>query len=430
MEIKPPSSDLYASIARVSTTAQNNLSKNVPPDWKITQLIQAVITKITDKQLFLDIQGVKANTAKPTLADIKVGDILKLQIEQLKPMPQFRIINVQKATNNNVITQAIKNLLSQNNETSALLKNISYIASRPALRPSPLAAEVNAAVRDIYKNLPSPFNLKNSAQIKNHLENSGLFIENKIRKQIVSILQNTNAVKSENTMSLLNSNIKSSLEPDLGAQLHRLAYIIKSQLLHFQKTAPIQNEINTLKNNINRPTMQQNINRATIEHASLQNIKQRDEAMHSFLRQIESSLSHMQLHQLQNLNEAHFGRPEWLMEFPVKDGQHIDLFKLHISEEESKNGEEESKKIWNVTLLFELTGLGKIKAHIKMQNDFVSAQFFSEKKEVLSLFQENFDFLRSRLNISGLNVGSIECAHAKLVEENSPSRSKPLDERT
>ena len=76
-----------------------------------------------------------------------------------------------------------------------------------------------------------------------------------------------------------------------------------------------------------------------------------------------------------------------------------------------------------------MMGLGKIKAHIKMQNEFISAQFFSEKKETLSLFQENFDFLRGRLNYNGLNVGNIECAHAKLSEDSLPVNTKRLDER-
>lgn len=83
-----------------------------------------------------------------------------------------------------------------------------------------------------------------------------------------------------------------------------------------------------------------------------------------------------------------------------------------------------------MTLQFDLTGLGKIKAHIKMQNDLVSARFFSEKAETLSLFQENFDFLRGRLNYNGLNVGNIECAHAKLSQDITLTNSKRLDERT
>lgn len=65
-----------------------------------------------------------------------------------------------------------------------------------------------------------------------------------------------------------------------------------------------------------------------------------------------------------------------------------------------------------------------------MQNEFISAQFFSEKPEVLSLFQENFDFLRSRLSYNGLNVGNIECTHANLSSDRPPINQKPLNERT
>ena len=152
--------------------------------------------------------------------------------------------------------------------------------------------------------------------------------------------------------------------------------------------------------------------------------------MQTFLRQIESSLTHMQQTQLQNLSESQAGRPLWLMELPIKNGQDIDLFELRISQEENTQTESEAKKIWNVTLKFDLSGLGKIKAHIKMQNDLISAQFYSEKTEILTLFHENFDFLRSRLNYNGLNVGNIECAKAKLSGDVPPANSTPLDKRS
>lgn len=433
MEIKPPTNDLYTAISRsVSTTAQNNLPSTPSPNWKVSQLIQATITKITDKQLFLEIQGVKANTLKPVNIDLQVGDILKLQIEQLKPMPQFRIVSLQKEANVNFVSQALRNIVSQNTEISPLLKNISFVANRPALRPSPLAADVNAAVRNIFRQLPSPFNLKTGSQIKNQLQNSGIFIENKIRNQIFSALQNTHINKTVSSHQI-SSNLKPELETDLAAQLHRLANLIRTQIIPAKDSLPLsQNKNIANQNNISNThkiTAQQP-NRPPVEQASLQNITQREEAMQMFLRQIESSLTHMQQTQLQNLNESQAGRPLWLMELPIKDGQDIDLFELRISQEESTQTEGEIKKVWNITLQFDLSRLGKIKTHIKMQNDFISAQFFSEKAEVLSLFQENFDFLRSRLNYNGLNVGNIECAKAKLSDDIPPVNSTPLDERS
>lgn len=431
MEIKPPSSDVYAAITRsVSAATQNNLANSTPPNWKVEQLIQAVITKITEKQLFLDIQGVKSNTVKPALSDLQVGDILKLQIEQLKPMPQFKIMGLVKAANINLVSQALRQVAVQNPEITPLLKNISYIANRPALRPSPLPADVNAAVRTIFQQIPSLFNLKTAPQIQAKLQDSGIFIENKIKNQIVAALQNSPTNKTPQ----LHSNIKAELNPDLGVQLHRLASLIRTQLPPeiASRNSSVVHQNNVVQPNIpnTHKSVPQQAHRANVEQASLQNITQRDEAMQTFLRQIESSLTHLQQTQLQNLNDAQPGRPMWLMELPIKDGQDIDLFELRITEEESRQEDGETKKIWNVTLKFDLEGLGKIKAHIKMQDEFISAQFYSEKSEVLSLFQENFDFLRSRLNVSGLNVGNIECARANLSSDHPLVNSKSLDERT
>lgn len=435
MEIKPPANDIHTAITRsIASTTQSSDPNSVPPDWKIAQQIKAVITQITDKQLFLDIQGIKANTIKPNIADLQVGDILKLQIEQLKPMPQFRIVGLQKNLETNLVTQALKNMMSQNTSLNPLLKNIHFIATSPALRPAPLSIEVNAAVRNIFQQIPSPFNLKTGSQVNNQLQNSGLFIENKIKNHIFSAIQASQTHKTSNIKAQLSSGLESVFKNDLGAQLHRLANLIKTQLQTTSSpTTSLLTKNITQPNNIqpagNKAATPQGT-RAPAEQASLQNITSRDEAMQTFLRQIESSLTHLQQNQLQNLNESQAGRPMWLMELPIKNGQDIDLFKLRISEEDETETEGEIKKIWNITLQFDLTGLGKIKSHIKMQNDYISAQFFSEKTETLALFQENLDFLRGRLNYNGLNVGNIECAHKKITEEQAPINIPRLDERT
>lgn len=420
MEIKPPNNDRYTAINRsVSTTSQNHLGNTVSPDWKVSQLLNAIITKITDKHLFLDIQGIKANTLKPTNIDLLIGDTLKLQIEQLKPMPQFRIIRFQTPTNVNVQSDTTRNLISDTNQTTALLKNISFVASRPALRPSPLAADTNAAVRDLVKQLPSVINLKTASQVKNQILNSGLFIESKIKNQILSSIQHMqiNKISSDK----VNVNIKPLLENDLGVLLHRIANLIRTQP---STTKDIPTQANPSTHN---KVAAQQPSRIPTEQVSLQNITQREEAMQTFLRQIESSLTHMQQTQLQTLNESQAGRPVWLMELPVKNGQDIDLFELRIEQDESAQADGERKKIWNITLKFDLTGLGKIKAHITIQNDVISAQFYSENPEVLSLFRENFELLRNKLSCNGLNVGSIECARANLNSNLQADKPSPLD---
>lgn len=419
MEIKPPTQYRHSSVSpteAIPATQNNRTSHSVPPAWNISQEIQAVILKVTEQRLLLDIQGTKAHTAKPTLTNLQVGDILKLYIEQLKPTPQFKIIGIQKSTHMKALVQ---NLIKPPPQLDAnlipMLKNISYVASRPALRPSPLTAEVNAAVREIFKDIPAPFNLKTGQQIKNQLQNSGLFIENKIKNTLLDLIKDSGLNKTGHLAASHLTKLKSIFEHDLSAQLHRLASLIRTQNRTANNATKTKDSVNNQHGNKNIIHAQRNV----IEQASLQTITQREEAMQSFLRQIESSLNHIQQSQLQNLNESQTTRPAWLMELPIKDGQNIDLFKIKINQEHNQKGKNKSNKIWNVTLQFNLQGLGEVKAHIKMFNELISTQFYSENSQTLSLFRENFDFLRSRLNCNGLNVGNIECIQRKLNEDPS-----------
>jgi len=442
MEIKPPSNShttaINQAVSNQNSTVSNNSSSAV--NWKIEQILQAVITKITDKQLFLDIQGIQANTAKPNISNLNIGDTLQLRVEQLKPLPQFRIIALQQPAQKNIINQALKNLAHNEPSLLPILKNIHHVATRPALRPSPLAVEVNAAVRDIFKSIPSTFNLKTVQQIKSHMQNSGVFLESKIRQQIISTLQSTAENKTASFDKQINQSIKPVLDQDLGAQLHRLANIIKlhisTEASALGKTNAPHIEASLLAKNIN--SQNSNANQATRtlskEAASLINISQREEAMQTFLRQTESSISHLQHNQLQTMNDSQSGRLMWLLELPIKDGHDVDVFECKIGEEES-NEDGDNKKIWNVTLQFNLQGLGKVKAHIKMQNETISVNFYSEEEQTLSLFQKHLDFLRGRLNYNGMNVGNLECSQKNLSLASNTSQHTTLmkhqiDERT
>ncbi|MFK5914857.1 MAG: flagellar hook-length control protein FliK [Woeseiaceae bacterium] len=422
MEIKPPTNDIYTAISQnVPTQVKNDLASTPPFGWKISQILLAVITKMSDKLIFLDINGVKANTIKPDITNLQIGDTLKLQIDQLKPMPQFRVLSFEKANAGHIghsplITQALAQIRVQESAVSSLLKNVSYVANRPALKPSPLSANINAAVRDFLSIIPSPFAIKTAPHLKAQLQNSGLFVESKIKQEILQMMGNT----SKNSESLLTSNIKNKLSLDIGAQLHRIALLIKTQLpSHIEQNnaavskAPLtygkENQLQSQHAQKNQPPVK--------ELASLQNISQRDEAMQSFLKNIESGISHLKQTQLQNLSENQAGRPLWLMELPIKDGQDIDILKLRISQDENAQATDQHKKIWNITLEFDFPELGKIKAHVKMQNENISTQFYSEQAKTLALFKDNLDFLRSRLNYNGLNVEKIECVQTSMGEQ-------------
>jgi len=230
MEIKQPSHSNSTPISKTSSIAPTQLrtGTTTPPQWQIAQQIQAVITQTTDKQIMLDINGVNAHASKPAHLDLKAGDILKLQINQIKPSPQFTIVGLQKARNFNAITQYMQPLPASFKNNDNLLKNISYVANRPALRPSPLPVEINAIIRDIYKNIPAPYNLKTAAQVKLQLQNSGLFLESKIKHELINLAHLQSSNQSRDLSDKYRSNIKQVCKKELSAQLHRVANLLKS----------------------------------------------------------------------------------------------------------------------------------------------------------------------------------------------------------
>lgn len=437
MEIKPPSNIPTQPVAgSIPVTPQSNISQNtLPPDWKVSQLIDALITKVTDKQLFMMIQGTAAHTVKPATANIQPGDSLKLQITQLNPQPQFKIIEIKKALNTNLILQTLKNLTAQQPTSAPLMKNLAFVATRPALRPAPLAVPVNAAIRELFRKIPSPLHLKTASQLKTHIANSGIFVEGKIKNQVLQSTQQTHLNRS--TTIKLTTDISS----DLRTQLIRLADLIRSQssLMSTSATRLEQNKLPLTQTSNPIPTQQSHLQNTAGRtavgsiaetQASLQNVTIREEGMQTVLRQIESSLNQMQQTQLQSLNDSQTGRPVWIFELPIKDGQDLDLFKFRISQDDTSGTDSEVSKSWSVILEFNFEGLGQIKSHIRLQDNLISALFFSEQPQTLALFNDNFDYLRSRFNSNGLNVGSIEIKKNIPGIEKTEVPAQRLDERT
>ncbi len=398
MEIKPPGNDLYTAITRAVTTPQPNPqpAAAIPADWKVAQLLNAVITRIADNQLFMQIQSSQGNTAVntplPPGLSVKVGDTLQLQLEQLKPVPQFVIVTARKTEQAvpSLLQTTLAKLKADNVPLQPLLNNIAHIANRPALRPSPLPVEINAAVREWFKQLPASFNSKTASQIREHLYNSGLFLPQKIAQHIKPLLQDISPRQLEQALPLVTQRINHALQGDLATQLYRLAEKIRQLPVSSRQT--------------NTPTPSQ----PTPVSTDLAMIRQQADALQIFSRQLESALTHLQHQQLQNLAEQQNGRMVWLLELPVRDGAEIDLFELKIERDQKRQQNDKADKIWNLTLQFNLQSLGKIKAHVTMQHEQLSVRFYSEQQQTQRLFQQHLDWLRQRLDCNGLHVAQLD----------------------
>ena len=423
MDIKPTTNILPPSVSGINPSATNTVSPDLPPNWQLANQVKAIVEKIIGTQLILNINGTQATTPKPASLEVKIGDTLLLQVMQLKPIPQFKVIGTQQAPQISQVQNLINSLqiavgsqITTQKPMANLLNNIAYVANRPFLKPAPLQPEVSHFLKQVFNNLPAPHDLKTAQQFKLHLQNSGVFLENKMQTLIEQSGVTSPISKTVSDTATLPVN------HDLRVQLHRVANIIRQ----FTNMPPSPAQINTetkpeVVNTYTPASLTQRKNTAQVPtepgqvNQRLALITQRDDAMQSVLRQIETSINQIQQNQAQSLSETATGRLTWLIDIPVRHGQDIDLFQLKIEEDESGEKQEAGTKSWRVTLNFDLEGLGQVTSLITLINDSVSALFKAENPDTLNLFKDHLELLKSRLRTTGLNVDQLETRQTREI---------------
>lgn len=427
MDIKPTSNVLPPQATGASQLVTDKLAADAHANWQLANQVKAIVEKITASQLILNINGTRAITEKPAMLQIKPGDILALQVTQLKPQPTFKVIGLQQTASATAIQQLATALLSvkaalpvNENNLNNLFNNIAYVANRPSLQPAPLAPEVNAILKQVFNNLPAPHDLRSAQQVRMHIQNSGLFLESKLKNFIA---QQEQQLGMKNLQSAVEKPVP-QVNHDLRVQLHRLANILRSYTptatqtgtgTSSSSTTSAQSATpNSLVQTYSPPQLQPGKAVTPTNHdasqarQSLSTISHRDEAIQTVLRQVESSLNQVQQNQLQSLNDSTPARPLWLMEIPIRNGQDIDLFELRIEQDEAGNNEDGESRIWRLTLKFDLEGLGQVTSFVTLKDETISALFTADKQATLGLFKSHFELLKSRLNTTGLAVGQLE----------------------
>ncbi len=130
------------------------------------------------------------------------------------------------------------------------------------------------------------------------------------------------------------------------------------------------------------------------------------------LRQTETALARIQLHQLASQpREAERGLLEWLFELPVRRGDDIDLWSIRFAREQTDSHAKKrrAQHSWSVQLAFDLPGLGPVQAQISLRGERVSTRFWAGQEQVLPLFRDNLQALQKMFGDAGLEVGELDC---------------------
>ncbi|GMR08220.1 MAG: hypothetical protein BMS9Abin26_1225 [Gammaproteobacteria bacterium] len=247
MQINLPQNLQAALLASASSRSVESLINSLQQ----SQLLQATVVKITAVPILSDSPGQATNLTQSyvqlriqgqilqtrTDAPLNTGQQLTVRLTQENGQPILRIINPlptpsAQTTPPQTLTaeQALRVALPRQAPLPPLLSNISVIALSPDKLPMVLPQTLIDTARQLFNQIATAKDIRSANGLKTALQNSGLFLENKLAKQITG--QQVASTRS-----------------DLKAGLNRLL----NNLLNQVRQTPVQAVTSVTKNTYTTP---------------------------------------------------------------------------------------------------------------------------------------------------------------------------------
>lgn len=188
-EILLKASAALASNPPLNTTATSSAVTPATPN-------PAPLTQITPNSITLLRQGQSILIKTAAEFPLQPGAQLLATVSPTKGVVLHRILPPQLAA---TINQALKQLVPQQQSLSPLFRMVEQISAQPI---SGLPKAIQPQLSTLIQLLPKLEQLKTAEQLRNALNNSGLFLENKIQKALVQTVQAKSATQSPLSQSL------------------------------------------------------------------------------------------------------------------------------------------------------------------------------------------------------------------------------------
>lgn len=449
--ISGPTPDNPPSIGRVDTsTVHPTLAvaatkpigeQAISRIWQVGALLQLMVTQVQGKTVSLSLPQAGADVPLlQTRTDLPLvpGQAVTVKVTGDLKNPSLQLIQLSQSPQD-ILSSTLRQQLPQQQPLSPILANLNWAAKQVAtpapVASTPLPPQVVELARGFIESLPTSQQLRDPNQLFKAMHLSGQYLEH-------TLMNRAMAQPHFNP------------EQDVRSQLLRLAQVLR-QLVNLptpgERPAPTagtpppaaataaaqlagQAAHAEAKETIATPSPAPASRTQTAEpqaasNASLAALTDPKRMAEELLQQVDGALSRMQSQQLQSLQTEQQGRHVWLMELPVRHEDGVDLFDLRIQRDgQNKEGREQSES-WSMTLAFDLEGLGAIRVKVSLHNEAITANFWAEQPETRRLFHEHIEYLRSRLNQSGLEVEELSCKCGIPPEPPVYRESHLLDER-
>ena len=433
MDIKKPNSPLFTggtpSISKQASASQNqtnsqfnsgNLKLDSGGQIKIGQQIELQVLKITASEALLQIIGSKLRIHTTDKDLLQIGQQLKAQVTSTEPVLQLKVLS-QAAASQSIINSTLRQTMPMQQSLKGLLESIQLLTKTNTVADSQPA--LTQAANRFVQSLPPIEAYKEANVLPEILKKSGLFTEHLLAHQI----------KKTNQPFVVPNN-------DLKIALLRLATQIRNLQTETRATdkptltSPTPNERAGIETG-NLPVtggkqqaQQGSVIKPNTTHQQPMLIHN-EQFTDKLLHQVEGVLARLQTLQLQHAQTHEQDRPAWSFELPVRTNNSLEHIKIYIEQDdETKN--KNYLTPWKVILKFNIEELGAIQAHVTLQGNKVSVNFWAENAQTSALFTEHFNLLCKQFDKAGLKTGQLNCRCDPPPKQTIRTHTPLIDETT
>ncbi len=311
---------------------------------------------------FLDKVHLKLNRQQIQSSDqqaLKTSRSLLLRFDPQKPDRIQAVAVKSMVALNQAVQQALRTHLPQQQPSPVLLESLSkYI--NPISQQSSVPEALKNIARELLTNLPTSSGLTQTPQLKQAIEQSGLFLESRLLGQ--------------------DENMQPGLKNDFKARVLRLIDHLARQL-DSDKADKLPDATRQLFRQLQQKASQ--------------------------------ALARIVVDQLQSLPKDDGAKTVWLLEIPFLNQGKPDKVRLEIEQQNDRRDQADEGRHWSVNITVTPPGLGTIYCKILSVNQVVSTRFWSESVTTTEKISRFLDVLKQQLEDKGLTTGTMTAEQGK-----------------
>ncbi|MDO9048143.1 MAG: flagellar hook-length control protein FliK [Methylobacter sp.] len=361
-------------------------------------------------------------------SDLKVGQSLNLETIKAGITPEFKIIPAHNNIPEARIAEFTKQFLPRHEASPIFLNQL--IKDLPQLMKNESVPQVLKDIAaKIVRNLPPKEQLITSQGLKLAIVNSGLFLEAKLPAQAELIKELPQLIKNESvpqSLQRIAAEILQNLtqkEPLLNGPGTNLKPIHGAELVP-SKLNPTDDAMNAGGNTPKAGALSDTgliaedfkanllkfiqALKQEITHQGEQTLNQVDlDLLKNLQHKTESTVAKLVLDQLMSLPKEDNPKQLWIIDIPFIDRQQAESVRIEV-QRNKENKQQSGNCDWSVNITITPPELGTIHCIVSYRNDVINTFFKSRNSQTTELIKHNLDYLKNRLEESGLKTGHMD----------------------